>query len=588
MSTLKPKWSNYLLFSGSNKFLIGIIVCLIISSVLGAFIPSLIAKLSRVYSDAELFYQTLWSLSFLFVGIYLNRIIYQLTISNYVYQLMQYVRELCFKKWIYSYDIQTDKENRHEQFPQGEVLARIMNDTEALRELMTSGTFGVIIDIFFVLSCLFSFLMLNLTSGIVLVISEITASIALVWGSRYMRDIFLSVRKARGDMSRTVANVVGGLSQTYYTPHYNYASKKGENVFENFLSKQLKSNVWDASYYSIAESLYPLLLALVVFILPYSKITDAAIIFAIVDLIQRSINPVKDISSKIANVQRAYSGMIRINDFLYELSLGWSSENKKFDNDFQFVKLKVNINHFSYPLRDGESEVNNAFSLKNVSFEASKGELIGIVGLSGCGKSTVLNIISANIIPKNALIELVSDSKNINFPGNGLENVLEYREQVGIVSQDSHVFSESIEFNITLTEKKSKDFSDFWKSVQSQIPYIQKWGLEPETIIDQKALSLGQKQLLAAIRSCYLKKPIVLFDEISSGLDGELELALRKMVLLVQKHSLTFIVAHRIETLLESDKLIVMDKGEIIDSGRHNDLSDRCQIYREFLKELSQ
>src|SRR5690606_21628839 len=199
------------------------------------------------------------------------------------------------------------------------VIARIVSDTESMRELLTSGTFGIFIDIFFVGSCLISFIDLSAFTGGTLAIAEVAAALLLLWGSRRMREVFHAVSKARGVVQRTIANLVGGFSETYYNSHESYASKRGEIAFDDYLRKILKSNVWDAGYYSIAESLYPLLLCLMVFVFPYSGIREAALIFAIVDLIQRSIGPVKDIASKIANVQRASAGVMRLQEFLGDL-----------------------------------------------------------------------------------------------------------------------------------------------------------------------------------------------------------------------------------------------------------------------------
>ena len=89
-----------------------------------------------------------------------------------------------------------------------------------------------------------------------------------------MRKIFLAVRESRGRLNRTCADLVGGVKETFYTKHMDYASKKGEKVFDVFLSRQLNSNVWDASYYSIAESLYPILLALMAIILPDNRLAE--------------------------------------------------------------------------------------------------------------------------------------------------------------------------------------------------------------------------------------------------------------------------------------------------------------------------
>ena len=105
--------------------------------------------------------------------------------------------------------------------------------------------------------------------------------------------------------------------------------------------------------------------------------------------------------------------------------------------------------------------------------------------------------------------------------------------------------------------------------------------------INAKELSLGEKQLICALRACYLAKPIVLFDEISSGLDSDLEEALKKLVLLIQENSLTFIVAHRIETIVHSDKIIVMDDGAMMATGTHSELLKSSKTYQDFISQLN-
>lgn len=414
---------------------------------------------------------------------------------------------------------------------------------------------------------------------------EVFAAVILLWISKYMRAIFLSVRNARGYMSRAVANVVGGIGETHYTNHQKYASRNCEKHFTDFLNKQLVSNIWDAGYYATAESLYPILLACVVLIFPYSKITEVAVIFAIVDLIQRSIGPIKDIAGKVANVQRAVTGFERIGDFIAHLDEGsFAPKRSAKEGEALFDELEVIIDHFHYFSVEGQSP----FELKDIHFIGKRGELIGLVGLSGSGKSTLLNILAANIIPDKADIILRCDEvEDIHFPGKETMDVVKYREQIGIVSQDSHVFSESLAFNITLSVDTPDDFKEFWEWVVLKIGYFKDWGIGPETVIRSNELSSGQKQLIAAVRSCYLKKTIVLFDEVSSGLDSSLETALRKVVSLVQKNSLTIIVAHRVETIVGADKILVLDNGRLISSGTHDQLLHQSDTYRQFVQELS-
>lgn len=586
MSTLKNSWSKFLAFKGSSKYIFAMLVTLVLTSVLGASLPIYMSRLSTHYGEKELFLQTLKVLAFIFVATFINRSAYNIIINKYVVQLIHHVRTYCYKKWILSYDIQTSSENKIDRYPQGEVLARIMSDTEALRELVTSGTFGILIDLFFVFSSLASFISLNKFSGIALAIIQVFACAVLIWSSKYMRDVFMKVRSARADLYKTMADLIGGTRENYFVENNQYASKKSVGVFDEFLTRILQSNVWDAGYYSVAESLFPIFLAFAVVIIPYSKITEVGLIFAFVDLIQRSIGPIKDVSSKIANIQRAASGITRINEFLDDLDHTRATKLSTSDFELEFDTITASISKFDYH-RHGTSE--SGFALRDINFSAKKGELVGIVGMSGSGKSTILNILCANIIPDIGSITLSGGSKDFEFDFHDVEKFTNYRQLIGIVSQDSHIFTQSVKYNITLgkLDSDSHDFDEFWKQVQHGISYIKTWGITPETILEQNKLSLGQKQLIAAIRSCYLKKPIVLFDEISSSLDSNLELALRQMVLLVQKNAVTIIVAHRLETVISSDKILVIEKGLKVAEGRHDVLLNESDIYCQFIAKLS-
>jgi ATP-binding cassette subfamily B protein len=328
----------------------------------------------------------------------------------------------------------------------------------------------------------------------------------------------------------------------------------------------------DAGYYAVAESLYPLMLAFIILIFPYSHLTEAALIFAIVDLIQRSINPIKEISGKLANIQRALAGIDRIQNFLGLVpEMNFISLGAK--NNFQ--NMQVSIPEFTYPKSDN-------FALKDINFDGRPGELIGIVGLSGSGKSTLLNILAANIVAPLANVKLQMFDRVVSY-----QNLEQYRQEVSIVSQESHIFSESLSFNITLSKDEPSDFIEQFEFFKANIAYLKKWGIKPSDKIDPNNLSLGQRQLLAGIRACYLKKNIVFFDEISSALDSDLELALRNLVLLIQKISLTIIVAHRVETIINADKILVMEKGRVIGSGKHVDLMSTSEVYQNFIGKLS-
>ena len=421
--------------------------------------------------------------------------------------------------------------------------------------------------------------------GISITIAEVVATLILIWGSQLMRDMFMKLRNSQANVNRITANVLGGFQQIYYTRHDQYASNKSETAFAHFLDMQNKVNTMDAAYYAVAESLYPILLVFVIFIFPYSPVIEAALVFAIVDLIQRSINPIKEISGKIANIQRAATGIDRIQNFLNDIPAQVVIKNSNL-NETVFNKMRVDLNYFDFPKRKGDTNEREQFCLKDIHFEGNPGELIGIVGLSGSGKSTLLNILAGNILAPQADVRLFMGKKNEDYQLH-LKDLEEYRREVSIVSQESHIFSESLMFNITLNRIEPPDFKARWQFLVDNIPYLKSWGLNPGDLIIPNKLSLGQRQLLAGVRACYIKKNIVFFDEISSALDSDLEFALRKLVLLIQEFSLTIIVAHRVETIINANKILVMEKGRVIDSGTHGDLMKHSSVYQDFIRELS-
>ena len=584
MNILPNKWYKYFLFKGGNRKIVIALVCLVVSAFLGAYGPHLLVELGEALSNRENVRISLFKLGMLYVMVCINRIIYQCVSLSYVASLIERIRSLCYDSWVLNHDIQTEAESKSnsDRYPLGEVIARIMGDTDAFRELVTTGTLSIFIDIFFVVSCFVSFIYLNVFVGGFLLVAELMGCVLLYWGSKKMRKIFMEVRNARGQIFRSVGNIVGGIRESYYTENGHYAVKKGSRAFGNFLNKATLSNVYDATYYSFAESLYPMFLVLLLLLQPYSNIGKIALMFAIIDLIQRSIEPLKGIASKMANVQRALTGLERVGDFLE--SLKYIEKDKIVEKGSQqFDEMRVHIEKFSY----GKGK--DSFGLNNISFSARRGQLIGIVGMSGSGKSTLLNIMAARIIPQKTEIALVSHQDDrLSLTFSGLTGSDSYRCHIGVVSQESHIFSESVLFNVSFEQKSTKEFQLFWEWVSEKIPYLEQWGITPESVLNPKSISLGQRQLVAAIRACYLKKSVILFDEISSGLDSSLEEALREVILLVQKESITFVVAHRIETVLSADRILLLEEGTVVSSGTHGELSKNSNSYQDFILALSQ
>lgn len=180
-----------------------------------------------------------------------------------------------------------------------------------------------------------------------------------------------------------MTDLTSGLRELFYSPNNLYASRRGEKIFEEFLNKQLHANVFDAGYYSAAESLYPILVALVMLIVPYAQIIEVAILAALIDLIQRSITPIKDIASKISVIARAKTGIERLHQF--NESFDQNQYERKGYSDLEVHTLKFYLEKFQYE---------KGFTIRDIGFELKRGEILGILGESGCGKSTLLKLLS--------------------------------------------------------------------------------------------------------------------------------------------------------------------------------------------------
>jgi ATP-binding cassette subfamily B multidrug efflux pump len=201
------------------------------------------------------------------------------------------------------------------------------------------------------------------------------------------------------------------------------------------------------------------------------------------------------------------------------------------------------------------------------------------LGESGCGKSTLLKLLSGQYHTFKGSIRIDGNE----FSPDEEKDLRAFSSYVSLISQDSHVFTETLEFNITLGH--AAGFDIFWELAQKNIPYLVRWGLRIEDMLDPKLLSMGQKQLLSGLRALFLKKPIILMDEISSGLDSELESALRDLIKFFQSQSITIIVTHRLETILNSNSLLLLDQGQLLAQGTHGQLQNHPKFH-EFISHL--
>jgi subfamily B ATP-binding cassette protein MsbA len=231
-------------------------------------------------------------------------------------------------------------------------------------------------------------------------------------------------------------------------------------------------------------------------------------------------------------------------------------------------KLEFRNVNFSY---DQENDV-----LKHVSFIIEKGDILAFVGPSGAGKTTI-----ANLIPRfydcNSGKVLIDDIDIRNYSLSSL------RSQIGFVSQNVILFNTSIYENIrySMREAKAEEIIEAAKQAYAY-DFIKELPQQFDTIVGEKGVRLsgGQKQRISIARTILINPHILILDEATSALDSESEYYIKLAINNLMEGRTSVLIAHRLSTISHATKILVIDKGEIIDNGSHDELLNRCDLYK--------
>jgi len=297
---------------------------------------------------------------------------------------------------------------------------------------------------------------------------------------------------------------------------------------------------------------------------------DASTFLVYLGLAYNILTPAKALSKASYRVKKAYGAAERVFQVIDDNRFIKSNDNDASLEDF---KSSVDFNNVSFSYEIGDV-------IRNLSFKIEKGKTIALVGQSGSGKSTIANLISRFYDISDGEIKV--DGKNIKEI-----NLKSLRKLIGLVTQDSILFNDSIKNNLLIGKEDATDqeivealkIANAWEFVK-ELPNT----IESNIGDSGNKLSGGQKQRLSIARAVLKNPPIMILDEATSALDSESEHLVQMALNNVMKNKTSLVIAHRLSTIQKADNILVLDKGKIIESGKHKDLMDKGGIYTNLVR----
>jgi ATP-binding cassette subfamily B protein len=452
--------------------------------------------------------------------------------------------------------------------PIGRLVTRNVSDIETLADVFSQGLAAMLGDL---LQLVVILIIMFYTDWRMTLISLSTLPLLII--STYVfkekiKSAFNEVRNAVANLNSFVQEHITGMSIVQIFNSEEREFDKFKKINNEHKKANLRSVLYYSVYYPVAEVIQAIGIGLLVWYGAKGVIgefTTIGVLIAFIMYIQMFFRPIRMIADRFNTLQLGIVSTSRIIKLL-------DSKDHIADNG------NIIPEHFK-----GEVEFKNVwfayeeenYVLKNISFGARHGESIALVGATGAGKSSVINLLSR-------FYEINSGTIHVD----GI-NIKEYdlhalRRNIGVVLQDVFLFSGSIRENITLGKTDISESQILHAAeLVGALSFIQKLpgGLDYDVMERGATLSVGQRQLISFIRAMVYDPQIIVLDEATSSVDSETETMIQAAIEKVLKGRTSIVIAHRLSTIQRADKILVFDKGEIKEAGNHLELLSKNGYY---------
>ena len=353
----------------------------------------------------------------------------------------------------------------------------------------------------------------------------------------------------------------------------DYEKKRADEFIFNLKELNKKINIVYVRASPIMEGLTGIMIAILIFISAKLVVSDELKVsnfFSFLAAMMLAYQPVRSLATLNITIHQGLAGAKRVLPIIDKVH-----EIKEIDNAKELIisKGEINFENVQFKYQKDNNQI-----LNSVNLNIPGGQMTALVGHSGAGKSTILNL-----IPRF----YDTDFGKIRIDGQSIyeSTIYSLRKNISLVGQDTTLFDDTIKNNILYANSDATE-EEIFEAAQNSFAseFIEKLPKKYDTIIGENGVRLsgGEKQRLTIARAILKKTPIILLDEATSSLDAETESKIQKAIQFLTKGRTTIVIAHRLSTILNADKIYVIDKGKVADKGKHNELLNTSDIYRNF------
>lgn len=453
--------------------------------------------------------------------------------------------------------------------PLGQLITRTVSDLETIADIFSEGLIVIVGDILQLITMLVFMLMTDWKLTLVVLIPMPLLMLATYIFKEAIKSAFQEVRTQVGHLNTFLQEHITGMSITQYFARENQEMHKFKQINALHRDAHIRSNWYYSIFFPVVEIISALSIGLLVWYGSKSILehhTSPGVIVAFIMYINMMFRPIRELADKFNTLQMGMVGADRI----FTVLDTHDEEDQSGTYAGERIDGSIAFEHVWFAYNDEQ------WVLKDISFEVQPGETLALVGATGAGKSSIINILNRFYGIGKGSVKV--DGRDIR------EYDLKYlRSQIATVIQDVFLFSDSIASNITLNNPEiSREQLIKAAREAGAEEFINRLpgGYDYDVRERGATLSAGQAQLISFIRAMVYNPRILVLDEATSSVDTETELLIQQTLQKLMKGRTSIVIAHRLSTIQNADKIIVLDKGEIKEMGSHQQLLQLNGYYK--------